>query len=74
MGGNVGVVWCVGVARRRAGLRRGVWPGGGRAGSGMGRAGSGPEAGRKTAAAAAVPVAAMSFAWPWQYSFPPFFT
>ncbi|XP_063210688.1 vacuolar protein-sorting-associated protein 25 [Chroicocephalus ridibundus] len=39
----------------------------------MGRAGSGPEAGRKTAAAA-VPVAAMSFAWPWQYSFPPFFT
>ncbi|XP_054080543.1 vacuolar protein-sorting-associated protein 25 isoform X2 [Rissa tridactyla] len=40
----------------------------------MGRAGSGPEAGRKTAAAAAVPVAAMSFAWPWQYSFPPFFT
>lgn len=42
--------------------------------------GRGDEAGRKCARAdrkleEVVPVsAAMSFAWPWQYSFPPFFT
>lgn len=60
------MLWKGGYPRGGRGPARGAWPA------------AGPEAGRAGRKAAAavpvVPVAAMSFVWPWQYSFPPFFT